>query len=122
MAKTLLEKMFLKPEYAVAILNLPSELKTDLQTKQKTDNSLHDQYNFILAFYNKKQEVKEEAAKLKSALQPNGLLWIAYPKNKAMETDLNRDILHELMKEYGFDGVSIVSLNTTWSAMRFKAI
>jgi len=122
MAKTLFEKMFLKSGYTVALLNLPKELESELYATQKADTTLTGQYNFILGFYSKEQELKKEATKLKDSLLPNGLLWIAYPKNKAMETDLNRDILHTLMQQQGLDGVSLVSLNPTWSAMRFKKI
>jgi len=122
MTKTLLEKMFLKSEYAAAVLNLPKELDTEFYSERKIYTILEGKYNFILAFYSKKQELQKDALKLKKALLPNALLWVAYPKNKALETDLNRDILHELLKEYGLDSVSLVSLNATWSAMRFKVL
>jgi hypothetical protein len=55
----------------------------------------------------------KEILKLKESLETNGLLWIAYPKAKRLETDLNRDILHETAKKFGLDGVSLVSLNDT---------
>jgi hypothetical protein len=120
MAKSILDKMFLKPDYSVAILNLPKELEAEISTKAA--KTLAGHYNFILAFYTEKQKLNEEVTNLRDSLLPNGLLWLAYPKNKALETDLNRDILHTSMNEHGFDGVSLVSLNDTWSAMRFKII
>jgi len=122
MAKTLLEKMFLKPDYSVAIIHVPGELQTDLKTENKTENELNNLYNFILAFYSNKEAFEKEVEELKTSLITNGLLWIAYPKAKALRTDLNRDILHETAKNFGLDGVSIISLNETWSAMRFKKI
>lgn len=120
MTKTLPEKLFLKSDYSVAFLHVPEILQNDLKTKNKTDTDLNNSYNFILAFYNKKEELENEIINLKESLQENGLLWIAYPKAKALETNLNRDILHEIAKQFGLDGVSLVSLNDTWSAMRFK--
>lgn len=120
MSKTLLEKMFLKPDYAAAILNVPDDLKAELQSSQKIDTSLKGEYNFILAFYSKADSLEKEVQEIKKS--SNGLIWIAYPKNKALETDINRDILHRLMNKFGLDGVSLVSLNSTWSAMRFKAL
>ena len=122
MAKTLLEKMFLKPEYITAFVHIPSNLHSDLNQNNKTDSSLNSTYNFILAFYSKKEDLEKEIAKLKEKLEINGLLWIAYPKGKTLQTDLNRDILHATAKHYGLDGVSLVSLNDTWSAMRFKKV
>ncbi len=122
MSKTLLEKMFLKSDYTAAILNVPNDLKAELQSPQKIDTSLKGNYNFILAFYSKAESLEKGVQEVKKSLLPNGLIWIAYPKNKALETDINRDILHELVKKFGLDGVSLVSLNSTWSAMRFKVL
>lgn len=120
MAKTLSDKLFLKPEYSAVVVNCPKEIISEFQSVNKSEKSLSAVYNFILTFYSQRQELEKDVANLKNSLLPNGLLWIAYPKNKALETDLNRDILHEVMKVHGFDGVSLVSLNDTWSAMRFK--
>ena len=119
MTKTLLEKMFLKPEYSVAILHAPEELKLDLKI-DNTDKKLQTTYNFILAFYLKKESFEKDGEYLENALRQNGLLWIAYPKAKALQSDLNRDILHQTAKQFNLDGVSLISLNETWSAMRFK--
>ncbi|HSW97894.1 MAG TPA: hypothetical protein VLF89_08770 [Candidatus Saccharimonadales bacterium] len=119
MAKTLFEKMFLKPEYSLLLLHVPPDLQNEL-TANNADYVLKNTYNFIVAFYEKKGALLQEVEKLKESLETNGLLWIAYPKGKALRTDLNRDILHETTKQNGLDGVSLISLNETWSAMRFK--
>lgn len=122
MAKTLLEKMFLKAEYKVAFLYVPKDLQSELETSNEIDTSLKDIYTFILSFYTQKNDLEKEIAKLRESLQTNGILWIAYPKGKALQTDLNRDILHETAKHYGLDGVSLISLGDIWSAMRFKKL
>ncbi|HSW97239.1 MAG TPA: hypothetical protein VLF89_05425 [Candidatus Saccharimonadales bacterium] len=120
MGKTLLEKMFAKPTYKMAIIHTPEELKSELWTDSKIDDKLTDAYNFILLFNIKQHELEQELPQLKKSLAENGLLWIAYPKGKMLQTDLNRDILRELLQQYNLESVSLVSLNDTWSAMRFK--
>ncbi|HZE87686.1 MAG TPA: hypothetical protein VE090_05810 [Methylomirabilota bacterium] len=120
MAKTLLEKMFYKSDYSLAIVHSPQDLQSELNTETQADDALKGTYHFILAFYTKKGELEKEVKRLKEALRDNGLLWIAYPKGKALQTDLNRDILHKLLEQYQLTGVSLVSFNDTWSAMRFK--
>jgi hypothetical protein len=47
---------------------------------------------------------------------------VAYPKgtSKKYKSDYNRDTGHALMAKHGLDGVSLVSLDDGWSAMRFK--
>lgn len=120
MTRTFLEKMFAKPAYVKAILHAPEKIKTLLFIESRIDNNLTASYDFILAFYIKKTELEREVSLLKSKLNKNGLLWIAYPKNKLLQTDLNRDRLHSLLRNYDLDGVSLISLSETWSAMRFK--
>lgn len=120
MTKTLLEKMFLKSDYTIALLHVPQELQPELKVTNATNTSLKGTYNFIVTFYIKTDDLKNEITKLKESLATNALLWVAYPKAKGLQTDLNRDILHEIAKHYGLDGVSLISLNNTWSAMRFK--
>jgi hypothetical protein len=57
----------------------------------------------------------------RASAKDGALLWIAYPKGgKKAGTDLNRDILWEHMKPYGLTGVSLVAVDATWSAMRFR--
>jgi hypothetical protein len=56
-----------------------------------------------------------------ASAKDGALLWIAYPKGgKKAGTDLNRDILWEHMKPYGLTGVTLVAVDATWSAMRFR--
>jgi hypothetical protein len=55
------------------------------------------------------------------ALPVDGLLWVAYRKGGAKAgTDLNRDILQERLARHGLVGVSLISLDETWSGMRVR--
>ncbi len=72
--------------------------------------------------------VSEEAAleqALKQALQlvrPEGVLWICYLKG-AVRTpqNLSRDSLWKAVSEgYGWEGVTLISINRQWTAMRFR--
>ena len=54
------------------------------------------------------------------ALKPDGLLWVSYPKGAKENTDLSRDVLRDSMKEFKVNAVSLVSVDDTWSALRFR--
>ena len=41
-------------------------------------------------------------------------------RGRDLGTDLNRDALWKLMEPEGFEGVRLVSLDETWSAMMFR--
>jgi len=49
-----------------------------------------------------------------------GTAWLAYPKARQLGTDLDRDIIRELVPEAGLDPVRQVSLDDTWSALRLR--
>ncbi|MFL5778009.1 MAG: hypothetical protein ACJ761_03600 [Chloroflexota bacterium] len=54
-------------------------------------------------------------------LQDATLLWIAYPKGSSgVPSDLTRDRGWEPVGDAGFDPVSQVSIDETWSAIRFR--
>lgn len=56
-------------------------------------------------------------------MNEGGLLWLCYPKGTAkIKTDLNRDVLRETVAaRHGLEGVSLVAIDDTWSAMRFRS-
>jgi hypothetical protein len=54
------------------------------------------------------------------AAKADRLAWIAYPKASQLGTDLKRDILSKLVKPIGIQPVRQVSVDDTWSAMRFR--
>jgi len=54
-------------------------------------------------------------------VKPGGLLWVCYPKGgRKAGTDLNRDMLWELMSRDGLAGVTLVAIDDTWSCMRSR--
>lgn len=46
------------------------------------------------------------------------ILWVAYPK--ANRADINRDTLWPILGEYGLRPIGQVSVDETWSALRFR--
>jgi hypothetical protein len=66
-------------------------------------------------------ELDKHLPKATTALQGSGLLWICYPKGGVRAgTDLNRDLLWQRLQPHGLTGVSLVAIDATWSAMRFR--
>lgn len=56
-------------------------------------------------------------------IEPDSVLWFAYPKGSSgIETDINRDTLRVTAEEYGITTVTAISINDTWSALRFRPI
>jgi hypothetical protein len=123
--KPVLQKLLLKPGMRAAVLNAPdsytqvlrSELPEDVSLSAALDGSAFD---FIHAFATQRAELLREGPAWRQALKPRGVLWVSYPKGKAIQTDLNRDIVRETVQQVHLDTVSQVAIDDTWSALRLK--
>ena len=80
-----------------------------------------DSLDFVQLFVRDSSELKRLAQRAIDAVKPDGLLWVCYPKGgRKAGTDLNRDILWNLMQGRGLVGVTLVAVDNEWSAMRFR--
>lgn len=80
-------------------------------------------YDFVQVFVHTLAEVQQLAPKAIKAVTPEGMLWINYPKGTSkLKTDINRDSGWQTVIDLQFEGVSLVSIDETWSAMRFRPI
>jgi len=89
--------------------------KTDFDKKVKNTNTL--------IFINNKNEYLNFLKKDLNTIEPDSVLWFAYPKGSSkIKTDINRDILRATGEEFGITTVTAISINDTWSALRFRPI
>ncbi|SDN54082.1 Bacteriocin-protection, YdeI or OmpD-Associated [Paenibacillus sp. yr247] len=91
-----------------------------LFTDKKEGNQAYD---FVQVFVHSLAEVQQLAPKAIESVTPEGMLWINYPKGTAkIKTDINRDSGWQTVTDLQFEGVSLVSIDETWSAMRFRPV
>jgi hypothetical protein len=55
-----------------------------------------------------------------AAARADRLAWISYPKGGRLGTDPNRDRLAAALAAHGVQPVRQVSIDDTWSALRFR--
>src|SRR5262249_34064974 len=121
----LAKKLGFKPGMAAVVLNppdgvlellepLPEQATVSVKTTRRPSD-------LVLLFAADTAALTHAWPAAQAAAKPGGLVWIASPKGgKKAGTDLNRDILWEHMKQYDLTGVSLVAVDGTWSAMRFR--
>jgi hypothetical protein len=114
-------KLLIKTGYRIAVLNAPSDYAIgELPPGVKRLTRLEAPLDLVQLFVKAVQELENEIPGILAALKKDGLLWICYPKGGSkIKTDLNRDILRQALVKFGLAGVSLISLDQTWSAMRF---
>jgi hypothetical protein len=120
--KSILEKLRYKSGQRSAVLNAPPAYQSTLAQMAGPESALEGTFDFIHVFATERQQLVEEGPKWRGALAPNGLLWVSYPKGKAVKTDLNRDVVRVALQQVGLETVSQVSIDEVWSALRAKAV
>ncbi|WP_219837927.1 YdeI family protein [Paenibacillus sp. R14(2021)] len=122
----LVNKLRLSLDMRIAVLESPDDTyKEQLGVEGGEPFSEMDAgtYDFVMLFAKDIASLTEHAPKALKAVKKDGLLWICYPKGTAkIRTDLNRDRGWKVVKEEGWEGVSLVSVDDTWSAMRFRPV
>jgi hypothetical protein len=120
----LIKKLLLKPGQRAAVFNPPPEylgglgpLPEGVELVAKLSAPL----DFVHLFVKDEAGLDMFVPKALGSLKDDGIFWVSYPKGSAkVKTDLNRDMLWKLMEKHGFEGVAMVSIDETWSAMRFR--
>ena len=76
-----------------------------------------------LSFVAEQRELENACNEAIALTAPGGILWVAYPKKTGkLKSDLNRDIVWPPFERIGWRPVSQVSIDETWSALRFRPV
>jgi hypothetical protein len=111
----LAKKLNLKPGMRARIEGKPAEV--DLGDVEPATGEDPDA---VIVFVRTLADTDTTCGPVVEAANQDGLAWIAYPKGGKLGTDLNRDILWKHMLEKGIEAVRQVSIDETWSALRFR--
>ncbi|MCX7569730.1 YdeI/OmpD-associated family protein [Tumebacillus sp. DT12] len=122
-----LMKKLRMPQGKLLLCNAPDEF-TELMTPlpegmEFTDDMTAGPFEYVQVFVRDQAELDEWGPKAIAAVTYDGLLWIVYPKKSSkIKTDISRDHGWEQLRASGWDGIAIVSVDETWSAMRLRPI
>lgn len=111
--------------YGAELLLLPEDARLEVLTAPETNvrERVKEGADALLLFVHGIEELESWAPVALSAITPEGLLWIAYPKQSSkIKTDLNRDKGWEPITRAGYEGVAMISIDATWSAVRFRPV
>jgi hypothetical protein len=109
-----LDRMLFSPDEKVFVINPP---KT--QPALRNPAKAIDLADSVMLWATREAHLPKYEARINEIL-PDSLLWVCYPKLGRLETDLGRDKLLMWMKQHGFGGVRLVSIDDTWAAASFR--
>ncbi len=122
----LAKKLQIKPGHRIILINPPTGY-TDQLGKLPNGAGLAKratgQFDFVHLFAMNSAEVSRFGPKALKVLKYDGIFWVSYPKKSSgVATDISRDHGWDLLMESGLRAVSAVSIDDTWSAMRFRPV
>lgn len=121
MAKTLAQKLLIKTGYKVRLLNVPDTFDLGELPEAVSLNTGESEQNTVLLFVKSHAQLDANIEKTLASVKYDALLWIAYPKQiSKIKTDINRDTLNQAMQKLNYEGISIIAIDETWSALRFR--
>ena len=114
------KKMGIKEGSRAFILNAPEDVidVIDLSRLERAAK-LTGKFDYIHFFTKSQKEFNNRFPKLKAHLKPTGVLWVSWPKNKKLGTDLTLTKVIELGYDHGLVESKTISINETWSAIKF---
>jgi hypothetical protein len=122
---SLFEKLELKDEKNLLVQGLPSSIEKQFvklsYAKNVTPLLKTKKIDFALVFAVNQNQLNSIMKEVFTALHEESKLWVAYPKQTSkIVSDLNRDCSWEIFSQNNYEGISLITLDHVWSAMRFK--
>jgi len=111
-------KFQVKPSMTGGVFNAPTGVDLPFPVQKKLNSA---DFDFIIVFVANAADIKAFAEKACSMLVEDGILWFCYPKKSGkIKTEINRDVGWEPLAALGYRGVRAISIDETWSALRFR--
>jgi hypothetical protein len=82
-------------------------------------NRLSGSFDYIHIFSVYEKDLAADFPKAKKELQPNGILWVSWPKSGKLGTDLNENKIRDIGLKAGLVDVKVAAVDDTWSALKF---
>jgi hypothetical protein len=120
----LARKLVIKPGDRMLVVNAPAgylEAVTPLPEGASATDRFGQGFEVVQVFAADARELQTRLADGIKAVKRGGLLWVSYPKLSAgAGSDLSRDRVREAAQQRGWDTVSQVAVDDTWSALRIR--
>jgi hypothetical protein len=120
--KALGEKLGIKPDSVVALLNAPNDFARTLEPLPENvtvRRQMGDDVDLALWFVKTRRELQDGIA-LRAARLGDSRLWVLWPKKTSGQSgDLSQAVVRELGLAQGLVDFKIASIDATWSGLLF---
>ena len=114
----LIKKLGIKPGMRVCLLNAPDEYLSWLGEAVEHSTVLGP-CDFVHAFLLDRTEYEDLLSALRSAIFPNGMVWISWPKKASkVPTTLDENVIRDLALANGLVDVKVCAVSDVWSGLK----
>jgi hypothetical protein len=114
----LAKKLGIKPGMSIALLHAPQHLPQllgELPEGVTINTRLTERVNLVLIFFQRAGDLASDVPALKSAIAPDGMVWVAWPKRAStLPTDITEDVIRQLVLPAGLVDVKVCAIDQTW--------
>jgi hypothetical protein len=117
----LVEKLGIKPGARLQFVSKPKELAGLLgELPAGYRMASRGALDFALLFVKARSDLRRGFARLRDRLEPNGMLWVAWPKKASgVATDLTEGVVRSFGLQSGLVDVKVCAVDDTWSGLKF---
>ncbi len=119
------KKLGFKSGMTVCAINVPEnygDLLGELPEDIIWAHDLESPRDLIHLFVTEQDRLKGILSKASQAIQPEGVLWISWPKRvSGMRTDLTRGTIQALCLPFGLIATKGCIVDAVWSALKFES-
>lgn len=119
-SRSISQKMGIKDGTRAFFVNAPkSALEAIDVSSLEIASGLDGDFDYLHVFAMTQAEMDEIFPRLKTHLEPTGMLWVSWPKGKQLGTDLSLPNVIRIGYSHGLVESTCLSVDATWSALKF---
>ena len=117
------KKLGIKPGMSIALLHAPPEVETTLGELPEdviTSRRLTGHRDLVLIFITRQVDLASQIPALTSAIAPNGMIWVAWPKRASkIDTDMTENAIRDIvLPSSGLVDVKVCAIDQVWSGLK----
>ncbi|GAC1319157.1 MAG: DUF3052 family protein [Acidimicrobiales bacterium] len=125
-ARPLIDKLGVRPYSRVALLGAPEgfeDLLSPVPPGVRFLRRMSGHVDMALLFTTGMADLERRWPALSTALTPNGVVWVAWPKRSAVKTlgltsDMSEDVVRLVALPTGWVDVKVCAIDDTWSGLK----
>jgi hypothetical protein len=115
-------KLGIKPASSLAVLGAPDTFAAalgELPAQVRLRHRLGGHRDAIVVFATRRAELARRLPTLRSAIAPDGMIWVAWPKRTSgVQTDLTENVIRDVVLPSGLVDVKVCAIDATWSGLK----